>query len=209
MSTHDTIAVRVPALFAPLELSLDGTAGDPDDAFVELCRNNPDLRLERDAQGVITIMPPAGGESGHRNAVVLARVVRWAETDGSGVVFDSSTGFRLPNGAVRAPDVAWVRRERLAGLSADEKEGFLPLCPDFVVEIGSPSDRLTELQEKMEEYLANGARLGWLLDPGPRTAYVYRPDLPVEVLVAPRELDGGPELPGLVAPLARIWEPDF
>jgi Uma2 family endonuclease len=137
------------------------------------------------------------------------QVAAWAQVDGSGVTFDSSTGFELPSGAMRSPDVAWVRRTRLARLTAAQKERFLPLCPDFVVELLSPSDSLSMTQEKLEEYLANGAQLGWLIDPTPRRVYVYRPGAAVESLDNPMHLAGDPVLPGFALDLAPIWEPGF
>jgi Uma2 family endonuclease len=178
-----------------------------DDEFFRLCQVNGDLRLERTAAGEIVIMPPAGWETGYRNLELSGQVRDWARRDGSGVAVDSSAGFRLPNGATRSPDVAWVRRERLVGLTSMQLEKFLPLCPDFVIELRSPSDRLGDLRAKMDEYLANGAALGWLIDPSSRTAYVFRPSAAVDTLMAPDRLSGDPELPGLVVELAEIWQP--
>ena len=133
--------------------------------FFQFCQLNSEVRIERTADGEITVMPPTGGEAGARNMRVGVQVAHWADADGSGVVFDSSTGFELPNGAVRSPDVAWVLRSRLARLSTEEKRRFLPLCPDFIIELCSPSDSLAYVERKMQEYQANGARLGWLIDP--------------------------------------------
>lgn len=180
-----------------------------EDGFAVLCQANPDLRLERTAKGEVLVMPPEGGESGYRSLSLGGRIYGWAEADERGVVFGSSVGFRLPNGAVRSPDVSWVRRDRLAALSAQEKREFLPLCPDFVIEVRSPTDRLPDLFAKMEEYVANGTRLGWLIDPDARTVHVYRPDRPVEALANPARIVGDPELPGLVLELGVIWEPPF
>jgi Uma2 family endonuclease len=154
-------------------------------------------------------MPPEGGETGNRSILLGTFLTQWALQDGTGVTFGSSTGFILPNGAMRAPDVAWVRRSRLAALTADQKQKFLPLCPDVVVEIRSPSDRLNALQEKMQEYLDNGARLGWLIDAANRAVYVYRPNQPVERLDNPTTISGEPVLPGFVLDLQTIWEPGF
>jgi Uma2 family endonuclease len=133
----------------------------------------------------------------------------WAENDGSGIGFDSNGGFILPNGAMRSPDAAWVRRERLANLTAEQKQRFLPLCPDFVIELRSPSDPLSTIQAKMREYTENGARLGWLIDPEERKVHVYKPNEPVEVLGNPDKLSGEPALPGFVLGLKPIWEPGF
>ncbi len=167
------------------------------------------LRLERTAAGEIIIMPPTGGETGHRNLQIGARLAQWAEKDGTGVGFDSSAGFVLPNGATRSPDAAWVRRGRLAGLTPEERGRFLPLAPDFVIELRSPSDRLADLQAKLEEYMANGVRLGWLLDPAEGTAYVFRPDTPPARLEHPGCLEGDPELPRFTLDLGDIWQPDW
>ena len=142
-----------------------------------------------------------------RSGELFLQLRRWADQDGSGVVFDSSTGFELPSGAIRSPDVAWVKRARLAALTPEQKERFLPLCPDFVIELRSPSDRLALLQEKMSEYASNGAQLGWLIDPTTRRVFVYRPELEPEVLQDPLVLRGGPALPGFVLTLQPIWEP--
>jgi Uma2 family endonuclease len=133
-------------------------------------------------------------------------VFAWAKRDGSGVAFDSSTGFELPNGAVRSPDVAWVSRARLSGLPQDDLDRFLPLCPDFVIELRSPTDRLSLLQAKMEEYAANGCRLGWLVDPTERRVWVYRPGQPVETIDDPATFSGDPDLPGLSVDLRSVWQ---
>lgn len=175
--------------------------------FWEACQLNRDVRLELTAQGDLIIMPPTGARTGTRNARLIHQVTQWADTDASGVAFDSSTGFELPNGAIRSPDVAWVRRTRLAGVLPEGLDRFLPLCPDFVVELKSPSDRLATVQEKMREYIANGAQLGWLIDPGRRGVDVYRSDGSVERVDQPTRLAGDPVLPGFVLDLIPIWEP--
>lgn len=175
----------------------------------ELCRANPELRVERTAQGEILIMPPTGGETGSRNAAVITQLTNWSWSDGTGVTFDSSTGFDLPDGATRSPDAAWVRRSRLRALTAEQREKFLPLCPDFVVEIRSPSDALPPLLEKMREYVANGAELGWLIDARRRKVFVFRPGAAVEELDDPESLSGEPLLSGFTLQLARVWEPEF
>ncbi len=180
-----------------------------EDQFFALCQLNRDLRLERNAEGDIIVMPPSGGETGNRNAEITGQVVSWTKQDGTGAVFDSSTGFKLPNGADRSPDAAWVRRSRLAQLSREEKEKFLPLCPDFVIELLSPSDDLEQIQAKMDEYIDNGSRLGWLLDPKSRRVYVYRPGARVVVIESAEEISGEPELPGFVLNLREIWEPNI
>jgi Uma2 family endonuclease len=174
-------------------------------AFVEFCGLNPELRLERSAAGDLIIMSPTGGETGNRNFKLAVRFGAWALQDGTGVGFDSSTGFRLPNGADRSPDVAWVRLERWQALSSGERKGFPPLCPDFVVELRSESDSLATLQRKMQEYLDNGLGLGWLIDPQHHKVYLYRPDQAVEVLTNPISLSGEPLLPGFSLLLKDIW----
>jgi Uma2 family endonuclease len=194
---------------APLIIHLRPVIELTDDQFFEFCQINRDLRIERTAEGDLLIMPPEGGETGHRSILLGMFLTQWALQDGTGVTFGSSTGFNLPNGATRAPDAAWVRRSRLATLTTDQKQKFLPLCPDFVVEIRSPSDRLSIAQAKMQEYLDNGAPLGWLIDPQSRHVYVYRPNRPVERLENPATLAGNPILPGFVLDLQKIWETDF
>lgn len=191
----------------PLEVELGERLPRSDEELFEFCARNPELRVERTAQGDLIVMTPAGWASGHRSAEIVRTLTAWAATDGKGWASDSSAGFVLPNGAMRAPDAAWVLRSRLAPLSQETKERFLPLCPDFVVELRSPSDRLPDLQAKMEEYRDNGARLGWLIDPQERRVHVYRPGRPAEVLEDPAEVSGDPELPGLVLDLGPVWQP--
>lgn len=187
------LVVRVP-----LEVS--------DDQFFDFCRMNEDLRIERTAQNEIVIMPGTGGRTGNRNMRLGARLFNWALDDGSGEVFDSSTGFILPNSAIRSPDASWVSKPRLALLTEAQKVKFLPLCPEFVIELRSPSDRLPELRAKMQEYIDNGAQLGWLIDPDARRADVYRPGSPLETLESPETLSAHPVLPGFVLNLREIWE---
>ena len=175
--------------------------------FFHFCQLNPEVRIERMADGAIVIMAPTGGETSARNLRLSAQVGMWTDADGSGVAFDSSAGFELPDGSVRSPDVAWVRRARLARLTAEEKRRFLPVCPDFVIELSSPSDSVTMVQRKMEECRANGNRLGWLIDPDHRRVAVYRPDGSVVWHEQPSTIAGDPVLPGFVLHLTAIWEP--
>lgn len=177
-----------------------------DDELFELCARNRELRIERTAEGDLIVMTPAGGETAHRNAKITAALLMWADRDGTGIAFDSSAGFLLPNGAERSPDAAWLEKSRWTALPTEGRRKFVPLAPDFVVELRSPSDRLSVLQNKMEEYRDNGVRLGWLLDPEERRVHVYRPGRPAEVLDAPSRLSGDPELPGFLLDLAPIWE---
>jgi Uma2 family endonuclease len=189
----------------PLTLRLRPVIELTEDEFFAFCQLNRDVRLERTAGGELIVMPPAGGETSDRNAEITMQLRMWAKRDRTGTAFDSSGGFRLPNGAVRSPDASWVRRERLAALTAEEREKFPPLCPDFALELRSPSDRLDVVMAKMDEYLANGAQLGWLLDPQSRRAWVYRPGAPPRELAAPDQLAGDPVLPGFVLDLREIW----
>ena len=173
--------------------------------FFELCQANPDLRLERTREGDLVIMSPTGGNTGRRNTMLNYMLMAWAETEDTGFVFDSSTGFTLPNGAVRAPDLSYVRRDRWEALSEEERDMFPPLCPDFVIELRSASDSFSSLREKMREYIANGAHLGWLIDPLEKTVHVYRPGEDVAVLHNPETVSGSPELPGFVLDVHRLW----
>ena len=152
-------------------------------------------------------MSPSGMETGAQNAQVLFALGQWAKEDGTGIVFDSSAGFTLPNNAVRAPDAAWVRRDRLAALTPAQRKRFAPLCPDFVVEVASPTDRPADLHAKMEAYMANGAQLGWLLVPATHTVHVYRPGEPMTTLDNATAVSGNPILPGFTLDLGPVWEP--
>lgn len=176
-----------------------------DEQFQQLCQDNEDLRLELTADGELIIMAPTGGTTGARNADITSQLTIWAKKDGTGVSFDSSTMFCLPNGAKRSPDAAWVRRGRWEALTKDERESFVPLCPDFVLELRSATDRLPILRQKMEEYIDSGAQLGLLLDPNPKQVYVYRPNKPVDRLDNPQTIAGDPVLPGFVLDLKDIW----
>lgn len=193
----------------PLVLHLRPAITLSDEEFFAFCRQNPGLRIERSAEGEVEIMAPAGSGSSSRNATVTYLLKAWSLRDGTGVVFDSSGGFVLPNGATRSPDAAWVQRSRLKRFTAAQKERFLPLCPDFVIEVRSPSDSLALTHEKMREYIENGALLGWLLDVPSKQAHIYRPDHPVEQFDAPANLSGEPELAGFTLDLNGIWELDF
>jgi Uma2 family endonuclease len=181
------------------------TARMTDEALHELCRINRDLRIERTADGELIVMSPTGGETGRRNAALIFAVSAWAARDRMGVVFDSSTGFVLPNGAERAPDVAWVKSERWRGLTPEQRERFPPLCPDFVIELRSASDAIDELHAKMREYAANGALLGWLIDPESRCVWVYDGRREAVCLEQPVTIAGDPVLQGFVLELGEVW----
>ena len=195
---------RVDAL-AGLPLMLRLPFGYPDDGLYELCLANDDLRIERTVEGDLLIGPPAGFKSSHRNAEVVVQLGRWARRDGTGLATESSAGFVLPDTSMFAPDAAWVRYERLDALAAEQQERFLPLCPDFVVELLSRSDSLSDTQAKMRQYVANGLRLGWLIDPFDRRVYVYRPEARVEVLHEPDSVPGDPVLVDFHLDMAGIW----
>lgn len=175
-----------------------------DEQFYQLCLNNRDLKFERTAKGELLIMPPTGGETGRRNTKITTQLENWSSQNNWGVVFDSSTCFKLPNGADRSPDAAWVQRDRWNSLTPEQKQKFPPICPDFVVELRSPSDSIDKLREKMREYLANGCRLGWLIDPQTQQVEIYRPSQDVEVLLSPATLLGEDVLPGFVLNLQPI-----
>ena len=173
--------------------------------FEQVCRDNPDLRLELTSTGGLIVMPPAGSKTGKRNFNLSGQLLVWVQRDGTGIGFDSSTGFTLPNGAVRSPDASWVRRERWDALSEDEQERFAPLCPDFVIELRSRWNTLKALQDKMQEYLENGAQLAWLIDPPERRVFIYRMGAEAEVLTDKATVSADPILNGFVLQLAEIW----
>ena len=189
----------------PLVVQLQPVLNLTDDQLYEFSQINRDLRIERNAEGELIIMPPAGGDTSQRNAEIIVQLGSWAKRNGEGVTFDSSGGFRLSSGAVRSPDAAWVKRTRLDALSAEERQKFIPLCPEFVIELRSPTDSLSLLQEKMREYLDNGAQLAWLIDPEQRCVYVYRPGEPVQELERPEKISGDPLLSGFDLDLSEIW----
>ncbi len=176
-----------------------------EDEFFEFCQRNGDVRIERDAKGEIHIMPLAGGATSNRNAGITMQLGLWAKRDGTGIAFDSSGGFRLPNQAVRSPDASWVLRWRYDQLTNREQERFLPLCPDFAIELKSPSDTLSVLKRKMDEYIENGLQLGWLIEPKQKTVHIYRPHLPVEIRDNPNTLSADPILSGFILDLTEIW----
>lgn len=190
----------------PAKLTLNPDAPMSDDDFYAFCMANPDARFERTAQGEIVIVPPAGGESDHRGTEASGELRQWAKRDGRGKTFGSSIAFLLPNGATLSPDAAWVSKERLSRLTREKRRKFLPVCPEFVIEVMSPSDRLPAAQRKMEDWIANGAELGWLIDGDNRTAYVYRAGRSApEVFTGVAELRGEGPVAGLVMEMRDIW----
>ncbi len=177
-----------------------------EDEFIEFCERNRDMRIEMDKDGGIEIMPPTFSETGRKNFELTGGFWAWTKEDKRGVAFDSSTGFTLPNGARRSPDLAWVRREKWDVLSNEEKRRFARLIPDFVVELRSESDSLKKVQEKMCEYIENGARLGWLIDPLERRVYVYRAEREMEVLENPEQVVGESPVDGFILDLEEIFD---
>lgn len=196
----DAAAITLPST---LQLSIDLT----DEQFFQLCQNNSDLRFERTASGELIIMPPTGGGTSNNNFEIAVQLGIWNKQTNLGKGFDSNGGFTLPNGAVRAPDASWLKLERWESLIPQQRRKFLPLCPDFVVELLSPTDSLKQTQLKMQEYIDNGARLGWLIDTETRRVEIYRPNRDVEILENPATLLGEGVLPGFVLDLSSILSP--
>ncbi len=197
----DAATVSLPPT---LQLSLDLT----DEQFFQLCQNNRDLKFERTASGEIIIMPPTGGETSNRNIELAYQLQAWSRQNKLGKAFDSSGAFTLPSGAIRAPDVSWLKLERWEALTPQQRGKFIPLCPDFVVELLSPTDSFKQTQLKMQEYIENGARLGWLIDAKNRRVEIYRPNQNVELLENPASLLGENVLPEFVLDMAQILSPD-
>ncbi len=177
-----------------------------DDEFFEFCRRNSFWRIEMDKHGEIIIMPPTGTETGGKNFTLAVKLGNWVEKDGTGKGFDSSTGFRLMNGAKRSPDLSWIKLERWEKIPKAKRKKFAPICPDFVIELRSESDLLKKLQAKMVEYIKNGASLGWLIDPTKKQVYVYRPNVETQILDNPKEVSGEPLLKGFTLNVQEIWD---
>jgi Uma2 family endonuclease len=176
-----------------------------DEQFYQLCKENPEIKLERNAKGELIIMPPTGGETGNKNSEINADFVIWNRQTKLGVCFDSSTCFKLPNGANRSPDFAWIRKERWDALTPEEQERFPPIAPDFVLELMSPSDSLEDAQTKMREYIDNQVKLGWLINRKTRQVEIYRQEKPTQVLDSPTQLFGEDILPGFILNLQLVW----
>ena len=203
------IPPEAPGPYSPVVFRLDPIVSLTDDQIEALSSINEALRIERNAQGDLEIQYLRPTVIGHLNAVIAASLGTWARKDGSGVGLGSSVGLTLPNGALRSPSASWILKYRLAALTEEQKRGFPPVSPDFAIELRSSSDRLTVLRRKMDEYMENGVRLGWLLDTIDYRVYIYRPDTPLEVSEAPESLSGDPELPGFVLDLTPVWAPSF
>ncbi|MCC5637820.1 Uma2 family endonuclease [Nostoc sp. CHAB 5844] len=193
-------------LSSPLVVRIPPSMQMTDEQFFEFCQINRDLRIERNQFGEISIMPPTGSETGNRNFNIGGQLYVWSEQDGTGICFDSSTGFKLSTGAERSPDGSWIKLERWDTLTLEQKQKFAPICPDFIIELRSPSDNLKPLQEKMAEYMREpGIQLGWLIDRKHRRVYIYRPGVPGETLENPMTVSGEPVLPGFILNLSKIW----
>jgi Uma2 family endonuclease len=173
--------------------------------FYEFCRTNPDLRIERNAHGEVIVMSPAFADTGNRNFKIAQQVANWADDDGTGEGFDSSSGFTLPNGATRSPDTCWIQSDRWNMLSPEQKTSFAPIVPDFVIELRSSSDTLKSLQDKMQEYIDQGVRLGLLIDRKNLTVHIYRPNVIPDILSNPKVVSCKPELSGFELKMAKIW----
>ena len=191
-------------VMSPLTLNLDAVHLT-DEQFYQLCQNNRELKFERNAIGELIVMPPTGGETGNRNFKLIQQLANWADSDGSGIGFDSSTCFNLPNGADRSPDAAWIPIDKWNSLTPKQQQKFPPICPDFVIELRSPSDALKPLQEKMQEYIDNGTRLAWLINRKDRQVEIYRRGQSKEVLEFPMTLSGEDVLPNFLLNLEPIW----
>ncbi|MBW4505593.1 MAG: Uma2 family endonuclease [Scytonematopsis contorta HA4267-MV1] len=187
-------------------LKLDPIIKLTEDQFYQLCQENPDMKLERNHKGELVIMPPTGGGTGKRNFEIATDFGIWNRQSQLGICFDSSTCFKLPNGGDRSPDVAWVKKERWDALTPEKQEKFPPIAPDFVLELMSPSDILKDVQNKMQEYMDAGVKLGWLLDRKTHRVEIYRQGRGVEVLENPTQLSGEDVLPGFILNLQVVWE---
>ncbi|MEH2066289.1 MAG: Uma2 family endonuclease [Nostoc sp.] len=200
---------------SPLVLQIPSSMQMTDEQFFEFCQVNRDLRIERNKFGELVIMPPTGSETGNREGNIFGQLWVWSEQDGTGITFSSSTGFKLSTGAERClttshsvstPDASWIKLERWNSLSAEQQREFAPICPDFVVELKSPSDNLQTLKEKMEEYMKEpGIQLGWLIDRKHRQVYIYRSGLPEECLNNPASVSGELILPGFILNMSKVW----
>ena len=200
-----TTKLSTPTEIVPMVVQLQPVIALTDEQFFELCQLNQDYRIERNAQGDLVIMPPTGSETDERNFNLIGQLWAWVQQDGTGVGFGSSSGFTLPNGAVKSPDAAWIRRSRWEAIAPEQRQKFAPICPDFVIELRSETDGLKVLQTKMQEYIDNGASLGWLIDRLQQKVYIYRPDRAVQELDHPTTLSSDPILPGFVLDLSQIW----
>jgi Uma2 family endonuclease len=185
---------------SPLQLAIDLT----DEQFWQLCQRNRDYRFERNAFGDLILMSPTGSDTGRRNSEIIVQLGIWNKQTKLGIVFDSSTGFKLPNGAERSLDASWIKKERWEALTNEQQAKFAPICPDFVVELRSLTDSLKTLQEKMKEYMDNGTKLGWLIDRQNQQVEIYRAEQAIEIIKSPPTLSGENILSGFSLDLAEI-----
>jgi Uma2 family endonuclease len=176
-----------------------------DEELMRFCAANEMVRVERDANGELIVMSPSGSGTGQKNSELNFQLAAWARETNSGVTFDSNAGFTLPDGSMRSPDAAWIAWARWNALTKDEQERFAPICPEFVIELRSPSDSLPELQDKMRMWVANGAEVAWLIDPSRKTVEVYRPGREAEVVEGGSAVDGDGPVAGFVLELGRVW----
>lgn len=177
-----------------------------DEQFYQLCLNHRELKFERTTEGELVIVSPVGGVGGSQEADLIADLVYWNRQTRLGKVFSSSSCFKLPNGANRSPDAAWIAKENWDRLTTEQQQKFPPICPDFVIELRSPSDALVPLQQKMQEYIANGLRLGWLINPQDRQVEIYIANQTKQVCDRPQQIDGADVLPGFVLNLSSLWD---
>ncbi|MCC5606472.1 Uma2 family endonuclease [Nostoc sp. CHAB 5834] len=201
MTTNLPVATEI----IPVVLQLQPAIALTEDQFYEFCQLNRDFRIERNAAGELVIMPPTGSETDQHNFDIIVQLGIWTKQNGTGDRFGSSGGFTLPNGAVRSPDAAWIKRDRWEAIPPELRKKFAPICPEFVIELRSESDNLRILQDKMQEYIDNGTQLGWLIDKKQRRVFIYRPNIAVEVLDNPKTLYGEPLLLGFVLDLSQVW----
>ena len=196
-----------PTEILPIVLNLSPLIELTEEQFAEFCQLNRDLRIELTMTGELEIMSPTKGLADNRNIKITTQLELWTQSDGTGMAFGPSMGFTLPNGAMRSPDASWVPLSRLAALTPEDLNRFIPICPDFVIELRSDTDRLSVLQAKMQEYIANGAQLGLLIDPQDKRVYIYRPDREVQILDNPETVAADPILPGFTLDLREVWDP--
>ena len=198
--------VALPETGLPAKILLNSRHKLSDEDLWDFCVENPDLNIERSEQGEIVIVAPAGFESSYRSGKVYAQLDRWAMIDGRGRASDCSAMFLLPRGAGLSPDAAWVSKQQLSLLTKNQLKKFVPVVPEFVVEVRSPSDRLSRLKRKMEEWIANGVQLGWLIDGDTKSIFIYRPGAEVEERQGVSHLDGEGPVNGFRLDLTHIWE---
>ncbi len=207
ISTTTSIGQKIQVWGYPgMELDLGGVTHTlSEKEFLDFCRRHPDARVERDCDGEIILMAPAYTETGGMNSNLSSLLWLWSRENGTGMAFESSTGFTLPNRALRSPDASWISNDHWNALSDHERAGFAQICPDFVAELRSSTDNLRKLRDKMDEYIANGSSLGWLIDPIAKRVYIYRPDSAIEVLENPDVIIGDPVLSGFTLNLREVW----